>query len=46
VPRTLNGKKVEVAVTKIIHGEPVTNRDSLINPDSLLQFKDLSDLAV
>lgn len=46
VPRTLNAKKVEVAVTKIIHGEPVTNRDSLINPDSLIQFENLPELTI
>lgn len=44
VPRTLNAKKVEVAVTRIIHNEPVTNREALINPDSLKQFEDLPEL--
>jgi acetoacetyl-CoA synthetase len=38
VPYTLNGKKVEVAVKKIIHGEDVLNRDALKNPESLDQF--------
>ena len=38
IPRTISGKKVEVAVTKIINGESVENRDSLINPKSLDQF--------
>lgn len=38
VPYTLNGKKVEVAVKKIIHGEDVLNRDALKNPESLSQF--------
>ena len=44
VPRTLNGKKVEVAVTRIIHGEPVTNREVLVNPLSLAQFDGLPEL--
>lgn len=44
VPRTLNAKKVEVAVTRIIHNEPVTNREALINPDSLKQFENLPEL--
>ncbi|MDD5081918.1 MAG: acetoacetate--CoA ligase [Dehalococcoidales bacterium] len=35
IPYTLNTKKVEVAVTNIIHGRPVSNRDALINPESL-----------
>ncbi|MFP4471619.1 MAG: acetoacetate--CoA ligase [Bacteroidales bacterium] len=39
VPYTLNGKKVEVAVKKIIHGQDVLNRDALKNPESLEQFK-------
>ena len=39
IPYTLNGKKVEVAVKKIIHGEEVQNRDALRNPESLEQFK-------
>lgn len=38
VPYTLNGKKVEVAVKKIIHGEDVLNRDALKNPESLDEF--------
>jgi len=38
VPYTLNGKKVEVAVKKIIHGQDVLNRDALKNPQSLDQF--------
>jgi len=39
IPYTLNGKKVEVAVKKIIHGQDVLNRDALKNPESLEQFK-------
>ncbi len=35
IPYTLNGKKVETAVTNIIHGKPVLNRDALSNPESL-----------
>ncbi|MBI2608220.1 MAG: acetoacetate--CoA ligase [Deltaproteobacteria bacterium] len=39
IPRTLSGKKVEMAVTQIIHGEEVKNKDALANPQSLEQFK-------
>jgi len=39
IPYTLNGKKVEVAVKKIIHGQEVQNRDALKNPESLDQFR-------
>ncbi len=45
IPRTLNGKKVEIAVTRIIHGEAVHNRDALANPEALDAFRDLPQLA-
>jgi acetoacetyl-CoA synthetase len=35
IPYTLNMKKVESAVTNIINGRAVTNKDALINPGSL-----------
>ncbi len=35
VPYTFNMKKVESAVTNIMNGRPVTNRDALLNPESL-----------
>ena len=35
IPKTLNGKKVESAVTNILNGRQVTNRDALQNPQSL-----------
>jgi len=35
IPYTFNMKKVESAVSNIIYGRPVTNRDALINPESL-----------
>ncbi|OGU71981.1 MAG: acetoacetate--CoA ligase [Ignavibacteria bacterium RBG_16_34_14] len=44
IPRTLNGKKVEVAVTRLIHDEKVENKDVLANPESLLQFKKILHL--
>ncbi len=39
VPYTFNMKKVEIAVTNIIHGRPVLNRDALTNPESLDYFE-------
>jgi len=39
VPHTISGKKVELAVTKILNGEKVDNKDALTNPLSLDQFK-------
>ncbi len=44
IPYTLNGKKVEIAVSKIIHGEDVTNRDALANPNSLDLYKNIPEL--
>jgi len=35
IPYTFNMKKVESAVSNIVNGKPVTNRDSLVNPESL-----------
>ncbi len=38
-PYTMNMKKVESAVTNIIHGRPVLNRDALSNPEVLDYFE-------
>jgi acetoacetyl-CoA synthetase len=35
IPYTINGKKVEVAVKKLIHGQDVKNSDALRNPECL-----------
>ncbi len=35
IPYTMNMKKVESAVTNLVQGRPVTNRDALANPQSL-----------
>ena len=39
IPYTFNMKKVEIAVSNIINGRPVTNRDAIINPESLDYFE-------
>ncbi len=41
IPHTLNGKKVESAVTNILNGRSVTNKDALSNPESLGVFEEL-----
>ena len=41
VPVTINGKKVELAVGNVLHGEPVKNREAMANPDALKQFEGL-----
>ncbi|MDC0235119.1 acetoacetate--CoA ligase, partial [Candidatus Marinimicrobia bacterium] len=44
IPYTINGKKVEIAVKKIIHGEEVTNQDALANPGSLDLYRNINEL--
>ena len=44
VPYTLNMKKVELAVKKIIHNQPVLNKDALRNPEALDYFANLKAL--
>jgi acetoacetyl-CoA synthetase len=44
IPYTLNMKKVELAVRKVIHGEPVTNKDALRNPEALDHYADRPEL--
>ncbi len=41
---TQNGKKVEVAVKKIISGQEVKNRGAYANPESLDLYKDVPAL--
>ena len=44
IPYTINGKKVEIAVKKIIQGEDITNKDALANPESLDLYNNLEEL--
>jgi acetoacetyl-CoA synthetase len=39
IPYTLNMKKVESAVTNILNGRAVSNKDALINPGSLVFYE-------
>jgi acetoacetyl-CoA synthetase len=38
IPHTISGKKVELAVTRILNGETIDNKEALTNPESLEQF--------
>jgi acetoacetyl-CoA synthetase len=38
IPRTKNGKVVELAVKAMVHGMPVSNTDALANPEALDYF--------
>ena len=44
IPRTKSGKIVELAVTRILHGEPVRNLEALANPEALDYFRSRPEL--
>ncbi|MBI2224359.1 MAG: acetoacetate--CoA ligase [Betaproteobacteria bacterium] len=46
IPRTKNGKIVELAVRNVVHGRPVKNVEALANPEALELFRDRPELAV
>jgi acetoacetyl-CoA synthetase len=46
IPRTKNGKVVELAVKAMVHGMPVTHTDALANPEVLALFRNIPELAV
>lgn len=45
IPYTLNMKKVELSVKKMIEGEPVQNRDALKNPEALEEYGKIEELS-
>ena len=44
IPKTKNGKLVELAVKQTIEGDKIKNLEALSNPDSLKQFKNIKEL--
>ena len=44
IPKTKNGKLVELAVKQSVEGEKIKNLEALANPDSLKQFKNIKEL--
>ena len=44
IPYTHNMKKVELAVKKTIHNQPVLNKDALRNPEALDDYAGLKEL--
>ena len=44
IPYTINGKKVELAVKQVIQNIEVTNKDSLVNKNSLEFYKNMMEL--
>ncbi|MDP3560228.1 MAG: acetoacetate--CoA ligase, partial [Legionellaceae bacterium] len=41
IPRTMNGKTMEVAVRQAVLGEPIPNVSAIANPESLNYFKNI-----
>ena len=44
IPRTKNGKIVELAVRDVVHGRPIRNIEALANPEALALYKDIPEL--
>ena len=44
IPRTKNGKIVELAVKNIIEGNKIKNIQALANPEVLKEYKNLEEL--
>jgi len=45
IPRTKSGKIVELAVKNTIEGNNIKNKEALVNPKALEQFKNLKELS-
>ena len=45
IPRTKSGKIVELAVRNVVHGEDVKNKEALANPEALVYFQNIPELA-
>jgi len=44
IPRTKNGKIVELAVKNIIEGNKIKNKEALANPETLEQYENIKEL--
>ena len=44
IPKTKSGKIVELTIKKIIHNEEIVNLSSLLNPESLNEYKNRKEL--
>ncbi|MEK7827485.1 MAG: acetoacetate--CoA ligase, partial [Thermodesulfobacteriota bacterium] len=44
IPYTLNMKKVELSVKKVIEGQAVQNKDALKNPEALDHYAGIPEL--
>lgn len=41
IPYTISGKKVELAVRRVLHGQDVPNKDALKNPEALDEYRSI-----
>jgi acetoacetyl-CoA synthetase len=46
IPRTMNGKTVEMAVRQAVHGQAISQLSSLANPETLVYFRNRAELAI
>jgi acetoacetyl-CoA synthetase len=44
IPRTKSGKIVELAVKSVLEGDKIKNKEALINPEALEEYKNLTEL--
>ena len=44
IPYTINGKKVELAVKQVIQNIEIKNKDSIVNPEVLDDYKEIMEL--
>ncbi|MFX0103731.1 MAG: acetoacetate--CoA ligase [Candidatus Hodarchaeota archaeon] len=43
IPYTFSGKKVEIAITKILHNREIKNQSAMRNPESLKYYEEIRD---
>ena len=44
IPKTKNGKIVEITIKKILNNEKITNLNSIANPECLKNYRDRKEL--
>ena len=44
IPRTKSGKIVELAVKSVLEGDKIKNKEALVNPEALEEYKNLKEL--
>jgi acetoacetyl-CoA synthetase len=45
IPRTKSGKITELAVREVVHGREVKNKEALANPEALVLYQGIAELA-